>query len=199
MNIAVTANDNYAYPLYIMLQTLFAGNSTVLIHVWLVHSRMSRENVELLEKICEKKGQQFTEIKVSEDSFQKAPEFSYFTKEMYYRIMLAEWLPVTAERVLYLDPDLIVLDFLKGLYEIPEGDWCIAAREAVPEEEKVSDSCELMPLSAGCACWSQKALEMLSRTRETEGVQKKRGRIRQPECCEGTDWCAERTDAGNKY
>lgn len=49
MNVAVTVNDTYVYPLYIMLQTLFAHHRGISIHVWLVHADVSSENTRMLQ------------------------------------------------------------------------------------------------------------------------------------------------------
>lgn len=125
MNIAVTINDTYFYPLYIMLNTLFSKHENIQIHVYLIHSRVSEKNKKRLEQLCRRHGGKFTEIFVSEEEFSDAPSFSYFTKEMYYRILAAKLLPETVERVLYLDPDLIVTDNLEEFYHMSmEGCFC---------------------------------------------------------------------------
>lgn len=121
MNIAVTVNDNYIYPLYIMLNSLYGKHKGVKITVYLIHSRVSRENVEMLTALCEKWGGTLEEVYVGEDAFSEAPVLLYFTKEMYYRILVANLLPETEERVLYMDPDTIVTDSLVDFYNMPMG------------------------------------------------------------------------------
>lgn len=119
MNVAVTINDKYFYPLYIMLNTLFAQHKGIAIQVFLIHSRVSERNRKLLAGLCRKHGGKLVEIFVSESEFADAPSFSYFSKEMYYRILAAKLLPETVERVLYLDPDLVVTDSLLEFYNMP--------------------------------------------------------------------------------
>lgn len=119
MNIAVTINDKYFYPLYIMLNTLFARHKGIEIRVFLIHSRVSKKNRRILAGLCRKHGGELVEIFVPESEFDDAPSFSYFSKEMYYRILAARLLPETVERVLYLDPDLIVTDSLLEFYHMP--------------------------------------------------------------------------------
>lgn len=136
MNIAVTINDTYFYPLYIMLNTLFSKHEKTQIHVYLIHSRVSGKNKKRLERLCKRHGGKFTEIFVSEEEFSDAPSFSYFTKEMYYRILVAKLLPETVERVLYLDPDLIVTDNLEEFYHMPlEGYFFAGIRDRLQDNE----------------------------------------------------------------
>lgn len=136
MNIAVTINDTYFYPLYIMLNTLFSKHENIQIHVYLIHSRVSEKNKKRLEQLCRRHGGKFTEIFVSEEEFSDAPSFSYFTKEMYYRILAAKLLPETVERVLYLDPDLIVTDNLEEFYHMSmEGCFFAGIRDRLQDKE----------------------------------------------------------------
>ena len=46
---------------------------------------------------------------------------------MYYRLFAAHYLPQQLDRILYLDPDLVVLNSLRKLYEIDFGDNLFAA------------------------------------------------------------------------
>lgn len=136
MNIAVTINDTYFYPLYIMLNTLFSKHKKIQIHVYLIHSRVSERNKKRLERLCKRHGGIFTEIFVSREEFSDAPSFSYFTKEMYYRILAARLLPETVERVLYLDPDLIVTDNLEEFYHMPmDGYFFAGIRDRLQDKE----------------------------------------------------------------
>ncbi len=136
MNVAVTINDTYFYPLYIMLNTLFSRHEKTAVHVYLIHSRVSKRNLKRLERLCKKYGGSFTEIFVSEKEFSEAPSFSYFTKEMYYRILVAKLLPETLDRVLYLDPDMIVTDNLEEFYSMPLEDCFFAGiRDRLQDKE----------------------------------------------------------------
>ena len=46
---------------------------------------------------------------------------------MYYRIFAAKYLPPTLDRILYLDPDLVVLKPLSSLYALPLNGYFFAA------------------------------------------------------------------------
>lgn len=126
MNVAVTINDTYFYPLYVMLHTLYSVHPDVCITVFLIHSRVSRENIQKLQEVCQKYGGRLQEIFVESSMFSDAPAYLYFTKEMYYRILCAGLLPESVDRVLYLDPDLIVMDCLKEVYDMSMDDCLFA-------------------------------------------------------------------------
>ena len=49
---------------------------------------------------------------------QNAPVSDRYPTEMYYRLFAARYLPQQLERILYLDPDLVVLHSLRSLYQI---------------------------------------------------------------------------------
>lgn len=126
MNVAVTVNDTYVYPLSIMLQTLFRRHRNIQIHVWLLYGSMSTQNREFLRAICERNHNRWTEIRVGEDTFADAPSRLYFSREMYFRLLLPFLLPETEERVLYLDPDLLVCDSLSEFYHTNLEGYCMA-------------------------------------------------------------------------
>lgn len=126
MNVAVTVNDTYVYPVSIMLQTLFGRHRGTGIHVWLLYRSVSRENRELLRDICERNKGQWTEIRVENDAFAGAPNRLYFSREMYFRLLLPFLLPETEKRVLYLDPDLVICDSLLEFYHTDLEGYCMA-------------------------------------------------------------------------
>ena len=61
-----------------------------------------------------------------EDIKDKLYSHSYFSQEMYYRILIPDVFP-NYEKVIYLDCDMIVLGDLAELYNIDIGENCIAA------------------------------------------------------------------------
>lgn len=117
MNILVTLDDNYIKPLFIMLESLFYHEKTPM-NIYMIYSNVSKENRRRLEKYIKKQGSSFIPIFVEDDVFQDAPVFRYFTKEMYYRLLCSQLLPETEERVLYLDPDILIRRPVLPLYEM---------------------------------------------------------------------------------
>lgn len=117
MNILVTLDDNYIRPLFLMLESLFCHEKSPL-DIYLLYSNVSKENRRRLHTYIRKQGSRFIPIFVEGDVFQDAPVFRYFTKEMYYRLLCSRLLPETEERVLYLDPDILIRGEIKPFYEM---------------------------------------------------------------------------------
>lgn len=116
MNILVTLDDNYIKPLWIMLESLFRHESHPM-NIYLFYSNVSAKNRRRLHTYIKKQGSRFIPIFVEDDVFKDAPVFRYFTKEMYYRLLCSRMLPETEERVLYLDPDILIRGEIAPFYE----------------------------------------------------------------------------------
>ncbi len=125
MNIVITVDDNYIRPALIMLESLFEQNRTSM-HIYLLHSNVCAENLSKLTRHVAALGGDFTDIRVDGALFEGAPVNKYFTKEMYYRLLIYRLLP-EEERALYLDPDIIIRGEIDGLYHMDfEGKMMIA-------------------------------------------------------------------------
>ena len=125
MNIVITVDDNYIRPALIMLESLFEQNRTPM-HIYLLHSNVCAENLSKLTRHVAALGGDFTDIRVDGALFEGAPVNKYFTKEMYYRLLIYRLLP-EEERALYLDPDIIIRGEIDGLYHMDfEGKMMIA-------------------------------------------------------------------------
>lgn len=117
MNILVAVNDEYVRPLQVMLASLFRYE-TGSVDVYLFYSRITPENRKKISLCIEKAGARLIEVPVADDFFQNAPIRCHFSKEMYYRVLCSEALPVTLDRILYLDADILIRGSLRQLYEM---------------------------------------------------------------------------------
>lgn len=117
MNILVTLNDNYVKPLFIMLESLF-NHERKPMNIYMFYSDVSKVNRQRLSTYIKRQGSCFIPIYVENNAFGEAPVFRYFTKEMYYRLLCSELLPEKEERVLYLDPDILIRGAVSPLYEM---------------------------------------------------------------------------------
>lgn len=125
MKVAVTINENYIYPLKVMLHSLFSTQKEP-VTVFLIHTGILEDKVEMLKAFSNSYGALLTEIPVSGGLFEKAPVMQHFSKEMYYRL-LCPWILPEEERVLYLDPDIIINDSLSDFYQMNLTDAVMAA------------------------------------------------------------------------
>lgn len=116
LKIAVTVDENYVYPLKVMLYSLFTSQKEP-VTVFLVYARIRKKSLRELNALCVAYGAKFQGIRVENDVFDHAPVRMHFTKEMYYRLILP-WLLPNEDRVLYLDPDIIINGSLDTLWEM---------------------------------------------------------------------------------
>ncbi|HWR23513.1 MAG TPA: glycosyltransferase family 8 protein [Feifaniaceae bacterium] len=117
MNILVTLNENYVGPLKVMLWSLFFNNPHESFRVYLIHSSISAQSIGELEAFVSKKGHALDVIRVPDDWFTDAPAMLYYSKEMYYRLLAYQILPAGLEKILYLDPDILVINPIRALYD----------------------------------------------------------------------------------
>ena len=126
VNILVTLNENYIPQLNIMLSTLLRFNPDCDFDVYLLHTSIRKESLASTEKLLESRGR-LIPIEASDMPLSDAPTTSRYPKEIYYRIFAAKYLPETVDRVLYLDPDLVINGSILPLYNLPMEDYFYAA------------------------------------------------------------------------
>jgi len=127
MNILVTLDSNYIKPLKVMLKSLFLNNPDDRFSIYLMHSSLSEAELEDLDIYIKNHGSQLMTISVSEDYFSDAPVLLHYTKEMYYRLLAHRFLPQDLDRILYLDPDILVINSIKELYNTDLDGYLYAA------------------------------------------------------------------------
>lgn len=126
VNILVTLDQNYIKYMNIMLFSLIHSNSDCFFNVYLLHSSVSEEDVSRTKQILEASGRLIM-IKATDISLDGAPTTARYPKEIYYRIFAAKYLPATVDKILYLDPDIIVNGSIMSLYSIDMGEYFFAA------------------------------------------------------------------------
>lgn len=128
-NILATVDSNYLYPLKIMLKSLFMNNPKEPFSIYLVHSSISAQQLESLETFIASEGHEFHPIQIDEELFSEAPTLLHYTKTMYYRLLAHKFLPQTIDRILYLDPDILVINPIRELYELDLEGYLYAAAD----------------------------------------------------------------------
>jgi lipopolysaccharide biosynthesis glycosyltransferase len=127
MNILVTLNSNYIKPLKVMLTSMFLNNEKEDFDIYLMHSSISEEELEDLDYFLQSYGQSLHIITIDSNYFQDAPVVKHYTKEMYYRILAYKFLPREMEKILYLDPDILVINSIRKLYDTDISNYLYAA------------------------------------------------------------------------
>lgn len=127
MNILVTLNENYLPVLKVMLRSLFE-NFDEKITIYIMYSDISEQGIVQLSKFVGYFGHTLHPLYIGEETFADAPVHSYYSKEMYYRLIAHTILPDSVDKILYLDPDLLIINPIRSLYETPlEGCFFAAA------------------------------------------------------------------------
>lgn len=126
INILVTLDENYVPYLNVMLTSLLHSNRDSQFDVYLLHSSVPDSAMDETRNILGKSGNLIM-VKAKDIGLDNAPTTSRYPQEIYYRIFAAKYLPDTLDRILYLDPDIIVNGSLKTLYNLPMDEYYFAA------------------------------------------------------------------------
>lgn len=127
MNILVTLNSRYIKPLKIMLKSLFINNPKEVFTIYLMHSSISDEELHDLEDYINSQNSHLEIISIDNSYFKDAPVLLHYTKEMYYRLLAFKFLPQDMDKILYLDPDILVINPINGLYQTDISGYLYAA------------------------------------------------------------------------
>jgi len=126
MNILVTLNSGYLKVLVVMLKSLATSNKHKKFDVYVMNTSLTEKDIEYL-KDNSLKNISIIDLKVNDKFLDKAPVTKRYPKEMYYRILAAYYLPKKVDRILYLDPDLVVINKLDKLYNMDLNNYYFAA------------------------------------------------------------------------
>lgn len=126
INILVTLDENYIPYLNVMLFSLLHSNPDCRFDVYLLHSGIPETAVESTRQILKDAGRLIL-VPAGDMGLQDAPTTARYPREIYFRIFAARYLPETLDRILYLDPDIIVNGSVKELYAMEMGDYFFAA------------------------------------------------------------------------
>ena len=137
MNILVTLDENYIPPLKVMLWSLFFNNPGCDFKVYLLHSSIPENSLRSLRRFVENNGQKLFPIQIDNNYFENAPVVMHYTKEMYYRLLAYKFLPQDMNKILYLDPDILIINSIRELYNMDISDNLFAAafHKRVPIKE----------------------------------------------------------------
>ena len=133
MNILVTCDSGYAKQAALMLYSLQKKHQDVFLHIFAAGS-LQEGDIMLMERALDKEKSRVLHATFNGEILKGAPTTDRYPVEMYYRIFAAQYLPQDMDRVLYLDPDIVVTGDLTGLYEMEMGEAYFAAASHVKEE-----------------------------------------------------------------
>jgi lipopolysaccharide biosynthesis glycosyltransferase len=123
LSIACAINSDYVLPLLVMLTSLKEHlRPSYQPVLYLIHRDVSEDLLAIISRLVETRA-----IVTSPESVAALPHHVNFPPEAAYPLLLAELLPETLDRILFLDADLLVLDDLAELWETSIGERVLGA------------------------------------------------------------------------
>jgi lipopolysaccharide biosynthesis glycosyltransferase len=126
INILVTLDHGYIGPLCVMLRSLCESNPGAHLRVFVAHSSLDESDFKKMDEAVDGKCV-IENTYVPCDKFPNLPCSERWPKEACYRIFAAHILPDDLDRVLYLDPDIVVINNIEKLYNMVLDGMCFAA------------------------------------------------------------------------
>ncbi len=118
MKLLVTLDENYLNPCKVMLYSLFCNSQDTDTEVYMIHSGMPYEKINELQKLCAYFNAGLIPILIDKKLFENAPVNKRYPQEMYYRLLSPLVLPQSLDRILYLDPDILIINSLTELWNV---------------------------------------------------------------------------------
>lgn len=136
--ILVTLDENYIPQLNVLLVSLYINHPGQSFDIYLVHSRISKEKIAKIDLNCRKLGFVLFSVRTNELLFENAPITKRYPKEMYYRLLAAQILPQELDKIIYIDPDTLVINSILPLWKKNINDYLFAAAAHTGKTELVN-------------------------------------------------------------
>lgn len=130
MIIVCATDNNFVQHCSIMLTSLLMNNKDVTIYV--LTEGLTPDNIRILEEETKDKGGKLVVSVVDSSIIDKFPlsnlsALSHISKATYYRLLMADILPESVEKVIYLDCDIVVNGNLEELWNTDVSEKPLAA------------------------------------------------------------------------
>lgn len=134
MNIVCATDDNFVQHCSIMLTSLLVNNSDVKIYV--LTEGLKPENEKIIREEVEDKDGRVEFCIVDSTIVEKFPMpdgdgLQHISRATYYRLLIADLLPLDVEKVIYLDCDIIVNKSIRELWNIDLSGYALAAAKQI--------------------------------------------------------------------
>jgi lipopolysaccharide biosynthesis glycosyltransferase len=181
MDIVTNLDTNYAPHAAAMLTSLRQANRSEAINIYLLHGGLNEHVGAVLKRYLEAIVNSVSFVRVDQNIADCLPVVGYYSRATFFRLFLASYLPPDLDKVLYLDPDVIVLHSLCELWDTDLAEYPMAAvaepkmsrhlaRLKLPQQSKYFNSGVALinlPLWRSCDI-SIKALEYLRTHRDNQ-------------------------------
>ena len=117
MQLLVSLDQNYLPQLQVLLTSIALNNPGEKLEVYLMHSGIPVEMLGKADEQCRRLGYILHPVTVDPVLFRNAPVTERYPQEMYFRLLAPHLLPENLHRIVYLDPDILVINPLRPLWE----------------------------------------------------------------------------------
>ncbi|WEV44400.1 glycosyltransferase family 8 protein [Lactobacillus sp. ESL0684] len=120
IDILVTIDQNYIKPLEVMLYSLRLNNLQAKLRVWVIYDKIETTMLKSLENFA-------TKIEIKIEALAMNADFDFpdsllnlhdYPQEMYFRLLSGKILPKSLHRIIYLDPDILVINSIEPLWQL---------------------------------------------------------------------------------
>lgn len=129
MNIVACASDNYTMQCGVLFYSVCKNNVDDIIHFFVITDKLFSEKHkdEIRQTISQFANKQISFIEVTDEQVDHFLQFenSYYTRHVFYRLLMADLLPSDVNKALYLDCDIIVRHSLRDLWAIDIDDYAV--------------------------------------------------------------------------
>ena len=137
MRILVTLDEAYLPPLQVLLTSLHVNHPGESMEICLLHDGIPAEPLGVVERQCALFGFSLRPVEVDSAIFASAPVTRQYPQAMYYRLLAPHLLPEGLDRALYLDPDTLVINSLRPLWDLDLAGHLFAAASHTGKTELV--------------------------------------------------------------
>lgn len=134
MDIVVKPSVEYVKYLKVLMISVYENNKDVIegdgITFWCLHNALEDNHKAEINEIAARYNQKVEYIYVNVHIFDKLPTTRSYPRNVYFTLLIHQFLPKKLHRALYLDIDIVVNGSLKKFYNLPfEDNYLIASRD----------------------------------------------------------------------
>ncbi|WP_296112604.1 glycosyltransferase family 8 protein [uncultured Anaerococcus sp.] len=127
IDLLLTLDENYIKHMKVLMTSIYITNPSETFNIYLIHSGIAEPVLAGLRKDMERFSYSFFPIKAGDELFSSAKVTDRYPKEMYYRLLAGRLLPKNLDKIIYIDPDTLVINSLKDLWELDISNFLFAA------------------------------------------------------------------------
>lgn len=128
--IVFSADNRYAMPLAVAMRSISISLRMYdKVDVWVLDGGVSKRNKARIRASVPVDKVNIQWLTIPKGLLSDAPVFGHVSRSAYYRLAIADLLPVEIEKTIYLDVDLVVLGDIGELWKTDMGDFVLLASQ----------------------------------------------------------------------